>query len=69
VKKHCSACVVRLNKEMKSIPNTAQTRSTKPHAVVLKHENKKLVDISSPQQDIIDVDNVTVSSSGRTLCL
>ena len=54
---------------MKSIPNTAQTRSTKPHAVVLKHENKKLVDISSPQQDIIDVDNVTVSSSGRTLCL
>jgi len=54
---------------MKSIPNTAETRSTKPHADVLKHEKKKLMDISSPQQDINDVDNVTVSFPGRTLCL
>ena len=69
MKKHCSACAIRLNKEMKSIPNIAQTRSTEPHAGVLKHENKKLMYISSPQQDINDVDNVTVSSPERTLCL
>jgi len=42
------------------VPNTAQTRSTEPHAGVLKHEKEELMDISSPQQDINDADSVTV---------
>jgi len=44
------------------MPSSAQTRSTKPHAGVLKHEKEELMDISSPQQEINDVDNVTDSS-------
>jgi len=45
------------------MPSTAQTRSTEPHASVLKHEKEELMDISSPQQDVNDVDNATVSST------
>ena len=48
--------------------NTAQTRSTEPHTGVLKHEKVELMDISSPQQDINDVDSVTVSSEKDTAC-
>jgi len=44
------------------MPSSAQTRSTEPHADVRKHEKEELMDISSPQQDINDVDNVTDSS-------
>jgi len=62
VEKHCSTCAIRLNYEMKSMPSSAQTRSTEPHAGVLKHEKEELMDISSPQQDMNDMDNVTVSS-------
>ena len=47
--------------EMKSMPSSAQTRSTEPHAGVLTHEKEELMVISSPQQDINDVDNVTDS--------
>jgi len=46
---------------MKSMPSSAQTRSTEPHAGVLTHEKEELMVISSPQQDINDVDNVTDS--------
>jgi len=48
---------------MNSVPNIAQTRSTEQDAGVLKREKEKLMDISSPQQDINDVDvSLTVSS-------
>jgi len=52
--KHRSTCVIRQNKEMKTeeLPNTAQTKSAQQDAGVLKHENKELMDTSSPQQDI-----------------
>jgi len=44
--KHCSTCVIRLNKEIKDMPNAAQTgRSTKPNAAVQKHEKEELMDI------------------------
>jgi len=36
---------------MKSLPNTAQTRSAEQDAGVLKHEKQELIDTSSPQQD------------------
>jgi len=51
------------------MPNTTQTRSTEPYAGVLKHEKEELMDISSPQQDINDVDNVTVSSPEKDTLL
>jgi len=52
------------------MPNTAQTGgSTEQDAGVLKHEKEELTDISSPQQDINDVDNVTVSSPERDTLL
>ena len=44
------------------MPSSAPTRCTEPHAGVLKHEKEELMDISSPQQDINDVDSVTVGS-------
>jgi len=47
------------------MPTTAQTRSTEPHAGVLMHEKEELMDVSSPQQDIKDVDNATVSSTEK----
>jgi len=47
---------------MKSLPNTTQIRSTEQDAGVLKHEKEELMYTSSPQQDINDVDNVTLSS-------
>jgi len=48
---------------MKDTPSSAQTGgSTESNAGVLKHENEELMDISSPQQDINDVDSVTVGS-------
>ena len=50
--KHCSTCVIRQNKEMRSMSNTAQTRSAEQDAGVLKHEKEELMDTSSPQQDI-----------------
>jgi len=60
--KHCSACAIRLNKEMKDMPSAAQTGgSTEPNGGVLKHEKEELMDTSSPQQDINDVDSVTIS--------
>ena len=60
--KHRSTCAIRLNKEMKDMPSAAQTgRSTEPNGGVLKHEKKELIDTSSPQQDINDVDSVTIS--------
>jgi len=37
---------------MKSMPNTAQTRSTEQDASVLMREKEELMDTSSPQQDI-----------------
>jgi len=44
------------------MPCAAQTgRSTEPNGGVLKHEKKELIDTSSPQQDINDVDSVTIS--------
>jgi len=47
---------------MKDMPSAAQTgRSTEPNGGVLKHEKKELIDTSSPQQDINDVDSVTIS--------
>jgi len=54
---------------MKSMPSSAQTRSTEPHAGVLKHEKEEAMDISSPQQDINDVGNVTVSSPEKNTLL
>jgi len=36
---------------MKSLPNTAQTRSAEQDAGVLKHEKEELMDTSSPLQD------------------
>jgi len=60
--KHCRTCAIRLNKEMKDMPSAAQTGgSTEPNGGVLKHEKQELMDTSSPQQDINDVDSVTVS--------
>jgi len=48
---------------MKDIASSVQTGgSTEPNPGVLKHENEELMDISSPQQDINDVDSVTVGS-------
>jgi len=48
---------------MKDMPSSAQTGGlTEPNASVLKHEKEELMDISSPQQDISDVDSVTVGS-------
>jgi len=44
------------------MPSSAQTRSTEAHVDVRKHENEELMDVSSPQQDINDVDNITYSS-------
>jgi len=49
------------------MPNTAQTRSAEHDAGVLNHEKEELIDISSPQQDINDVNNVTGSSEKDTL--
>jgi len=49
------------------MPNTAHTRSTEPHVGVQKHQKEELMDISSPQQDINDVDNVVLLKT--TLCL
>jgi len=49
--KHCSTCAIRQNKEMKNLPNTAQTRSAEQDAGVLKHEKEELMDTSSPLQD------------------
>jgi len=61
--KHCSTCAIRLNTKMKDMPSSAQTGgSTESNAGVLKHEKEELMDISSPQQDINDVDSVTVGS-------
>ena len=51
------------------MPSSAQTRSTEPHAGVLKHEKEEPMDISSPQQDINDVGNVTVSSPEKNTLL
>jgi len=51
------------------MPNTAQTMSTEPQAGVLKHQKEKLMDISWPQEDINDVDNVTVSSPEKDILL
>jgi len=43
------------------MPSSAQTGgSTGSNAGVLKHEKEELMDTSSPQQDINDVDSVTV---------
>ena len=45
------------------LSSSAQTGgSTEPNAGVLKYEKEELMDISSPQQDINDVDSVTVGS-------
>jgi len=45
------------------MPSSAQTGGcTESNAGVLKHEKEELMDISSPQQDINDVDSVTVGS-------
>jgi len=45
------------------MPSSAQTGwSTETNAGVLKHEKEELMDTSSPQQDINDVDSVTVGS-------
>jgi len=39
------------------MPSSAQTGgSTESNASVLKHEKEELIDISSPQQDMNDVD-------------
>jgi len=54
---------------MKSLPNTAQIRSTEQDAGVLKHEKEGLMYTSSPQQDINDVDNVTLSSPEKDTLL
>jgi len=44
------------------MPSAAQTGgSTEPNGGVLKHEKKELMDTSSLQQDISDVDGVTIS--------
>jgi len=49
-------------KEMKDMPSAAQTGgSTEPNGCVLKHEKEELMDTSSPQQDVNDVDKVTIS--------
>ena len=41
--KHCSTCVFRLNKEMKSMPSSTQTGgSTEADAGVFKHEKKRI---------------------------
>jgi len=69
VKKHCSTCAIRMNKEIKSMPNTAQTRSSEQDVCVLKHEKEELMVISLPQQDINDVDNVTDSSPEKDTLL
>jgi len=62
--KNTAACVQLdwINKEMKDMPSAAQTGgSAEPNGCVLKHEKEELMDTSSPQQDINDVDSVTVS--------
>jgi len=47
---------------MKDMPSAAQTGgSTEPNGCVLKHEKEELMDTSSPQQDVNDVDKVTIS--------
>jgi len=47
---------------MKDMPSAAQTGgSTEPNGCVLKHEKEELMDTSSPQQDINDIDRVTIS--------
>jgi len=47
---------------MKDMPSAAQTGgSTEPNGGVLKHEKEELMNTSSPQQDINDVDSVTIS--------
>jgi len=62
-KKHCSTFAIRLNKEMKDMPSSAQTGgSTVSNAGVLKHEKEELMDTSSSQQDINDVGSVTIGS-------
>jgi len=44
------------------MPSAAQTGgSTEPNGGVLKHEKEELMNTSSPQQDINDVDSVTIS--------
>jgi len=50
--KRSSTGAIRLKKEMKSMPNTAQTRSAEQDTGVLKHEKEDLMDTSSPKQDI-----------------
>jgi len=43
------------------MPSSAQTGgSTDPNGSVLKHEKEELMYTSSPQQDINDVDSVTI---------
>ena len=60
--KNTAACAVRLNKEMKDMPSASQTGgSTEPNGGVLKHEKEELMETSSPQKDVNDVDNVTIS--------
>ena len=45
------------------MPSSAQIGgSPESNAGVLKHEKEELMDISSPQQDINDVDSVTIGS-------
>jgi len=44
------------------MPCAAQTGgSTEPNGGVLKHEKIELMGISSPQQDINDVDSITIN--------
>jgi len=44
------------------MPSAAQTGgSTEPNGGVLKHEKEELMDASSSQQDINDVNSVTIS--------
>jgi len=47
---------------MKYMASAAQTAvSTEPNGDVLKHEKEELMNTISPQQDINDVDSVTIS--------
>jgi len=47
---------------MKDMPSASQTGgSTEPNGGVLKHEKEELMETSSPQKDVNDVDNVTIS--------
>jgi len=53
---------------MKDMPSAAQTGgSTEPNGGVLKHEKGEIMDRSSPQQDINDVDSVTISLASKSL--